>query len=289
MPRVSPAFPLLVLFLLVPIGVSARESFVGLSLRAQPVYIEMNRFNNYNFGVGAEGSLFPHKRLLLQGRYSRSLTNENASDYESYFEEKPDPPLTPFTYWEAGGQLNLIVTTGSFWNSSVHYDSTRVDHYAYPGNGATTVTRFFTERRFLLEEHQCYGIRGGVFGLESGMAADLGKEDDVILFDDGTPVDPAFRDLTYSNHKMSGYYAGVAKTRVYYREGLFRTFFVDALVSTKTEYRHYTLTGFTERKVGGRIGLEGARRHIGGRLEAGIRPGVDKLYLLTQFSVGVML
>ena len=284
--RVSPVVLLLALVAIVPAVASARESWVGLNLRVQPVYIEMNQFNPLNAGVGAEGSFFPHQRLLLQGRYSRSLANGNSKDYEDFYGAKPDPEIKPFSYWEAGGQINLIVTTGEFGNSSVRLDSTRYDS-SIPGQ--TRVTEYSTKRTFLLDEHQCYGVRGGVFGLESGMAADLGKEDDVILFDDGTPVDPAYRDLTYSNHKMSGYYAGVAKTRIYYREGLFRTFFADVLVSTKTEYAHYTLTGFTERKVGGRIGFEGARRHIGGRLEAGVRPGVDKLYVLTQLSFGVML
>lgn len=288
MPRLSVSLCVSILVALACSAATARESWVGLNLRAQPVYIEMNQFNAFNMGVGGEASFFPFARLQLEGRYSKSVfANGNASDYESYYEEKASPELKPFTYWEAGGQINLIVKSGMFGNTATRVDSVRYDtNWA---TGRTTRSTYMSSRKFLAAEHQLYGIRGGIFQLESGMAADLGADDDVILFPDSSAVDPAFRDLTFTNHKMQGYYVGLAKTRVYYREGLWRTVYVDALVSTKTEYRDPELSGFTERKVGGRVGLEGARRHIGGRLEAGVRPGVDKLYLLTQLSVGVML
>ena len=121
------------------------------------------------------------------------------------------------------------------------------------------------------------------------MAADLGEEDDTILDADGTAIDPNLRDLTFTNHTMSGFYVGVAKTRVYYREGLWRTVYVDLLAAGTLEYKDPELSGFTERKYGGRIGVEGARRHFGGRVEAGMRPGVDGFYVLTQVSFGIML
>jgi hypothetical protein len=269
-------------------SVSARESWVGLNLRAQIAYIELNKFNASNFGIGGEASFFPHKRLLMQGRYSTSsFANGNSKDYKDYYQVDASPKIKPFTYWEAGGQINLIVRSGQFRNNSSYMDSSS-SRYS-PVTGKTTYTEWSTKYSWLADEHQLYGIRVGILGLQSGMPADLGKDDDTIRSANGNIIDPAKRDLTFTNHKMTGFYLGVARTRVYYREGLWRTFFIDLLVSSKTEYKDPVLSGFTERKYGGRMGFEGTRRHIGGRLETGIRPGVDGFYLLTQFTVGFML
>ncbi len=267
---------------------SARESWVGLNVRAQIAYIEMNKFNQLNWGAGAEASFFPNKRLLLQGRYSSSyFTNGNATEYEDYYLMPATPELKPFTSWEAGAQINLIVRTGKFGNTTQRYDSTTSGRDRYTGQ--ETITTHSTKYSWLASEHQLYGIRAGVLGLESGMPADLGKDDDTILDADGTAVDPNLRDLTFTNHTMSGFYLGLAKTRVYYNEGLWRTVYADVLVAGSLEYKDPELSGFTESKYGGRIGVEGARRHLGGRVEAGIRPGVDGFYVLTQFSLGFML
>ncbi len=265
---------------------SARESWVGLNLRAQVLYIEMNELSTTNWGLGAEGSFFPHKRLLLEGRYSISnFSNGNAANYKDYYLADASPEIKPFSYWEAGGQFNLICKSGEYENSSSHYDSTTssrdVNNKSY--------TNWYTKHTWLASEYQLYGIRGGIFEANSGMPADLGDDADTIRQANGVIVDPAFRDLTYTNHKMTGYYVGIAKTRVYYKEGLWRTVYIDVLVKSKTEYKDPVLTGFTERKYGGRVGVEGARRSIGGRLEAGVRPGVDRLYVLAQFSIGLML
>jgi hypothetical protein len=82
---------------------------------------------------------------------------------------------------------------------------------------------------------------------------------------------------------------GIGRTRVFYSEGLWNTLYFDALFSGKLTCKNPVLSGFSERKVGGRVGFEGARRHVGGRLEAGIRPGLGGIYLFVQMSFGFML
>ncbi len=286
MTRLLNAFVTLAICAWLTASTSAKESWVGLNLRAQVIYIEMNQLNTTNWGVGAEGSFFPHKRLLLEGRYSKSnFSNGNATDYKDYYLADASPEIKPFMYWEAGGQFNLNCKSGDYENSSSHFDSTTSNRNL----NDKSYTNWYTKHTWLASEYQLYGIRGGIFEVNSGMPADLGEDADTIRQANGVIVDPAFRDLTFTNHKMTGYYVGIAKTRVYYKEGLWRTFYIDVLVKSKTEYKDPVLTGFTERKYGGRVGVEGARRHIGGRLEAGVRPGVDRLYVLTQLSIGFML
>ncbi len=265
---------------------AAKESWVGLNVRGQIVYFETNKLNTLNWGLGGEGSFFPHKRLLLEGRYSVSnFSNGNSSDYKDYYLTDASPEIKPFSYWEVGGQLNLICKSGRYENSSYHRDSTKSE--TYPNK--TVFTDYYTKHTWLADEYQLYGIRAGYFEVNSGMGADLGKDTDTIKAANGTTVDPNFRDLTFTNHKMTGFFIGIAKTRVYYREGLWRTFYIDVLFKSKTEYKDPALSGFTEQKYGARVGVEGARRHIGGRVEGGIRPGVDRFFLLTQLSIGFMI
>lgn len=270
---------------------SASESWVGLNLRIQPLYIETNKLSSITWGAGAEASWFPMKRFLAQGHYSSSIFYNNAkSDYVSYYETDPSPELKPFTYWEAGAQLNLIVQSGTFSNdekktvqsgTKIYVDDYGVEHKV------PTYKTVKTGRQFLTNEYRLIGIRGGVFGLTSGMPGDVGSDEDTIKDGNGLVVETP--DLAYTNHTMSGYYVGIGRTRVFYSEGLFNTFYVDALFSSKLEYKDPVLSGFTERKVGGRVGFEGTRRHMGGRLEAGIRPGVAGFYVLAQMTFGIML
>lgn len=270
---------------------SAAESWIGLNLRAQAIYVEMNKLNSPSWGVGVEGSWFPMTRFLAQGRYSKSnFSNGNSFDYKTYHGNEASPKLKPFTYYEAGAQLNLIVTSGTY----SHDETKQVAAGTRTEVDANGVTRTYTVyktvktgRKWYTNEYRMFGIRGGIYKVESSMPGDVTGPDDTIRYENGNIIAPP--DLTFTNHTMTGYYVGLGRTRVFYREGLWNTFFVDVLFSSKLTYEDPVLTGFTERKIGGRIGIEGTRRHIGGRLEIGVRPGVDKLYLLTHLTFGFML
>jgi hypothetical protein len=276
----------------------ARESWVGLNVRIQPLYIETNGLTPSCFGAGAEASFFPIKRFLAEARFSKSVfTNRAESDYKELYLQDPSPKLKPFTYWEAGAQINLIVQGGEYANdvTKVAQTGTRTETTVDPQTGVETKRtvpvygNVKTGARFFTNEYRMLGIRGGIYQLVSGTDADVAKSTDTIR--DANNVIVTNLPDVYTNHKMDGFYVGVARTRVFYSEGLWNTVYIDALVSSKIEFKDKNLSGYSNRKIGGRIGFEGARRNIGGRVEAGVRPGVEKnrFYALCQFSIGLML
>jgi hypothetical protein len=276
----------------------AGESWVGLNLRVQPLYIETNGLTPSCFGAGAEASWFPIKRFFAEARYSKSVfTNRAESDYKELFLKDPSPKLKPFTYWEAGAMINLIVTGDRYSNdvTEVKQTGTRVETTVDPQTGVETKRtvpvygNVKTGAKFYTNEYRMFGIRGGIFQLVSGTDADVAKSSDTIR--DANKVIVTNLPDVFTNHKMDGFYVGVARTRVFYSEGLWNAVYFDALISNKIEFKDKDLSGYSNRKIGGRIGFEGARRHIGGRVEAGIRPGVEKnrFYALCQFSIGLML
>jgi hypothetical protein len=274
------------IFIAASVKIEARETWVGLNLRFQPLYFETNKLNVLTWGVGGETSFFPIKRFLAQGRYSSSIfSNSAARDYKSYYQKDASPALKPFTYWEAGAQFNVIVNEGTYLNKEPVFETYSV----WNADKGVYETRYrkIGENSFFTNEYRMYGIRGGILALSSGMQANIGNSSDTIRDANGAVIDDP--SLAYTNHKMSGYYVGVARTRVFYSEGLWNTVFIDVLVANKLTYKNPVLTGFSEHKYGGRIGIEGTRSHIGGRLEGGARPGIDRLYLLAQMTFGLMI
>jgi len=265
---------------------SSARAYAGLYLRAHPLYIETNQLASTAFGLGAEAIWFPHKRILVSGNFDKStFSNSIAGDYEDIKGFKASPALKPFTYWQAGAQINLFIKQGTFRNTYKNYKQVGYD-YNY-STGTSTTTYEVTSHDIYQQEIRMIGVRGGIFREESGIDAEEGKDADTIRYSDGAMVTDRLN--TFSNHSMSGYYFGIGYTRVFYEIGLWRNLYVDVLVCNKMEFHDADLMGFSKRKVGARLGLEGARRIVGGRLEGGIRPGIDGFYLLTQFTLGIMI
>jgi hypothetical protein len=263
-------------------------------VHVQPYYLEYNKANSLNFGMGAKGDILLPRYLSLQGSFKQALFDLNHYNSNKGLVSSQNATKLFFQY-EAG--------LGLFFNY-VGYARTRV--YAWPGTefyvDPVVKDTMYTFTPQYLPARVMIGLRGGMYNwsqtidktsAKGDLAGEAPGSGSQFIFPDTSDV--------YTVIRSNGFYAGVSVSkllRIFYHTdngeeeeiSFIRNIYVDMLYSPTIKidqilfngvpYNVIGKGGFKTQNIGARLIFEKVgcidfpRLNISYRFEVGVRPGI---------------